>query len=156
MLAGKPVLQHVVDAVKASGLPFHVEAAGHPGMGDSIAAAVRATQNANGWLILPGDLPFLQSATLSHLAACMGQASTGADVFIPVFNGQRGHPVGFSRRCLADLLSLQGNQGAVPVVRSYTAIEIVVNDVGVVTDIDTVEDLERAQALFNAAPPAGG
>ena len=45
LLAGKPVLQHTLDAVRASGLPWHVEDAGHPGMGDSIAAAVRHTSN---------------------------------------------------------------------------------------------------------------
>ena len=51
LLAGKPVLQHTLDAVRASGLPWHVEDAGHPGMGDSIAAAVRHTANAAGWLV---------------------------------------------------------------------------------------------------------
>ena len=35
--------------VRASGLPFHVEDAGHPGMGDSIAAGVRATIDAE-WI----------------------------------------------------------------------------------------------------------
>ena len=54
LLGGKPVLEHTLDAVRASGLPWHLEDAGHPGMGDSIAAAVRATSHSNGWLILPG------------------------------------------------------------------------------------------------------
>ena len=34
-LQGKPVLQHTLDAVRASGLPWHLEDRGHPGMGDS-------------------------------------------------------------------------------------------------------------------------
>ena len=143
LLAGKPVLQHTLDAVRASGLPFHVEDVGHPGMGDSISAAVRATPNANGWLILPGDLPLIQSATLRQLA----DALADHDVVIPVCNGQRGHPVGFAVRCRDKLLDLKGNQGAVPVVRAFSAMEIVVIDVGVITDIDTVDDLQRAQAL---------
>eukprot|EP01034_Spumella_vulgaris_P012556 gene12556-15982_t len=44
LLAGKPVLQHVLDAVQASGLAHHVVHAdpSRPGMGDSIAAGVRA------------------------------------------------------------------------------------------------------------------
>ncbi|MFS2166500.1 NTP transferase domain-containing protein, partial [Variovorax sp. Varisp62] len=62
LLAGRPVLERTLDAVRASGLPWHVEDAGHPGMGDSIAAAVRATPDAAGWLILPGDLPLVQPA----------------------------------------------------------------------------------------------
>jgi molybdenum cofactor cytidylyltransferase len=149
LLAGKPVLQHTLDAVRASGLPWHVEDAGHPGMGDSIAAAVRATPDANGWLILPGDLPLIQSATLRLLADALAHH----EVVIPVYNGkegQRGHPVGFSVKCRQSLLDLGGNMGAALVMRSYHAIEIVVSDVGTVTDIDTVEDLQRAQAIINA------
>ena len=64
LLRGKTVLQHTLAAVRASGLPWHLEDAGHPGMGDSIAAAVRATADAPGWLVLPGDLPLVQGATL--------------------------------------------------------------------------------------------
>jgi molybdenum cofactor cytidylyltransferase len=41
-LAGKPLLERTLDAVRASGLPWRLEDVGHPGMGDSIAAAVRA------------------------------------------------------------------------------------------------------------------
>jgi molybdenum cofactor cytidylyltransferase len=46
-----------LSAAKMTGLPFHEENAGHPGMGDSMAAALRATPDSSGWLILPEDLP---------------------------------------------------------------------------------------------------
>jgi CTP:molybdopterin cytidylyltransferase MocA len=52
LLGGKPVLERTLAAVRESGLPWHLEDAGHAGMGDSIAAGVRATQDAGGWLIL--------------------------------------------------------------------------------------------------------
>ena len=158
LLAGKPVLAHVLDAVRASGLPWHLEDAGHPGMGDSIAAAVRATQNAKGWLVLPGDLPLIQGSTLRTLAYVLADELAGGsarergpyDVVVPVFNGQRGHPVGFSAACRDSLLNLEGNQGAALVISAYVAIEIVVNDMGTVTDVDTVQDLQRAQTLIDA------
>lgn len=144
LLAGKTVLQHTLDAVQASGLPWHLEDGGHPGMGDSIAAAVRATWQSSaqtsGWLILPGDLPLIQSSTLRAVAAAL----TGADVVVPVYLGQRGHPVGFSARCGSALLGLKGNKGAASVVHEFCAIELIVNDVGCVTDIDTVADLSAA------------
>lgn len=149
LLDGKPVLQHTLDAVRASGLPWHLEDAGHPGMGDSIAAAVRAMPDANGWLILPGDLPLIQAATLRLLADALAHH----EVVIPVYgrqDGQRGHPVGFAAQCRQSLLALEGSKGADPVVRAFNAIEIVVDDVGMVTDIDTMEDLQRAQAIINA------
>ncbi|MDO9167162.1 MAG: nucleotidyltransferase family protein [Rhodoferax sp.] len=147
LLGGKTVLQHTLDAVRASGLPLHLEAATHPGMGDSIAAAVRATSHAAGWLILPGDLPLIQSDTLHAVAAALGSH----EVVVPVYLGQRGHPVGFSAGCGPALMKLQGNQGAAPVVRAHSAIELIVNDVGCVTDIDTVEDLEAAARLLRGA-----
>lgn len=144
LLAGKTVLQHTLDAVQASGLPWHLEEGGHPGMGDSIAAAVRATwpssAQTSGWLILPADLPLIQSDTLRAVAAAL----TGPDVVVPVYLGQRGHPVGFSARCGPALLGLKGNKGAAAVVHAYNAIELIVNDAGCVTDIDTVADLAAA------------
>lgn len=148
LLAGKPVLQHTLDAVAASGLPWHLEDAGHPGMGDCIAAAVRATPEAAGWLILPGDLPLVQAATLQAVADALAQHA----VVVPMFRGTRGHPVGFSAACRDALRGLKGNQGAAPVVRAQAAINSVafvdVADEGTVTDIDTLDDLRRAEELF--------
>jgi molybdenum cofactor cytidylyltransferase len=147
LLAGKTVLQHTLDAVKASGLPWHLEDAGHPGMGDSIAAAVSKTPDAHGWLILPADLPLIQPATLLQVA----EALQTSDVVLPCFVSdgleQRGHPVGFGAVCKQNLLNLSGNKGAAGVINAYAAIKLIVNDVGIVTDIDTVDDLARAAAL---------
>lgn len=141
LLAGKPVLQHTLDAVRASGLPWHLEDAGHPGMGDSIAAAVRATVHAPGWLILPGDLPLVQPATLLAVAQALARHA----VVVPVYEGRRGHPVGFAARCGPALQDLNGNQGAAPVVAAYGAMELIADDIGAVTDIDTLDDLALAE-----------
>jgi molybdenum cofactor cytidylyltransferase len=149
LLGDETVLEHTLAAVRASGLPWHLEDLGHPGMGDSIAAAVRATAHADGWLVLPGDLPLLQAATLRQVA----QALQHHRVVVPVFQtrgGPRGHPVGFARSCGEALLALKGNQGAAPVMRSFAATELIVDDPGTVTDIDTLQDLERASALWAA------
>ena len=143
-LGDKTVLQHTMDAVRASGLPWHLEDAGHPGMGDSIAAAVLATSQANGWLIVLGDLPLIQASTLRTLAAALGVH----DVVIPTYHGQRGHPVGFSPRCRDALLSLTGDTGASSVVKLFDAVEIPVDDVGVVSDIDTLADLAQVARLM--------
>jgi len=150
LLAGKPVLQHTLDAVIASGLPWHLEDAGHPGMGDSIAAAVRATPDAAGWLVLPGDLPLVRSDTLRAVARALAQHA----VVIPLYQGLRGHPVGFAAVCRDGLLDLKGSQGAAPVVRAQEAMNSVaflaLDDIGIVTDIDTVDDLARAGELLAA------
>ncbi|MDZ7937873.1 MAG: NTP transferase domain-containing protein [Rhodoferax sp.] len=141
-LCGKTVLQRTLDAVQASGLRWRLEDAGHPGMGDSIAAAVRATQDAaGGWMVLPADLPLVQPATLLAIA----RADMPVDVLLPVFEGQRGHPVRFAPWCGVALANLEGNQGAARLVSTRAAMKFVVSDAGCVLDIDTVDDLRRAE-----------
>lgn len=146
LLAGKPVLAHTLDAVKASGLPWHLEDRGHPGMGDSIAAAVRATPGAPGWLILPGDLPLVLPQTLLALAAALAQHEAVA----PVHRGERGHPVGFAATCGPELMRLSGAEGAASVLKARTVVRLPVDDVGVVTDVDTLDALAAAEAVYQA------
>lgn len=144
LLAGRPVLAHTLDAVRASGLPWHVEDAGHPGMGDSIAAGVRATADAAGWLVLPGDLPLVRPQSLQAVAAALQQAS----VVVPVHEGSRGHPVGFRREHREALQALTGTEGAAAIVRAHPPLRLELDDIGVVTDIDTLDDLARAERLL--------
>ncbi|MFY3385933.1 nucleotidyltransferase family protein [Paracidovorax sp. MALMAid1276] len=152
-LGSTTVLEHTLAAVRASGLAWHVEDAGHPGMGDSIAAAVRATAGANGWLVLPGDLPLVLPGTLRSMAcALQAAAAEGGAVVQPVYQGERGHPVGFASACGAELMTLTGEQGAARIVRQYAQQgrlrQVSVEDVGTVTDVDTVQDLARAEEIL--------
>ena len=152
LLGGKPVLERTLDAVRASGLPWHLEDAGHEGMGDSIAAGVKATPDASGWLVLPGDLPLIRPRTLRAVAAALSQYA----VVIPHYRGQRGHPVGFAASCRDALLMLTGPQGAALVVRAQEAMNAAGrldedDDPGIVTDIDTVQDLAGAELLLAAS-----
>jgi molybdenum cofactor cytidylyltransferase len=153
LLAGKPVLERTLDAVRASGLAWHLEDAGHPGMGDSIAAAVRATADAGGWLVLPGDLPLIAPASLRAVAAALA----GAAVVRPSHGGVRGHPVGFSAACRDALLALSGEAGASAIVqarqRTGEVLELPLADGGCVTDIDTLDDLARAERAWISRPP---
>jgi molybdenum cofactor cytidylyltransferase len=144
LLAGKPVLEHTLAAVRASGLPFHVEDAGHPGMGDSIAAGVRATMDAGGWLVLPGDLPLVAPASLQAVAEALKQAS----VVLPMHRGTRGHPVGFGAEHRDVLAALSGAEGAAAIVRASKPLRLEIEDAGIVTDIDTVDDLARAEKML--------
>ena len=143
-LAGITVLQRTLDAVRASGLRWHLEDAGHPGMGDSIAAAVRATRGAPGWMVLPADLPLVRPQTLVDIA----RAPWDGEVLLPVFENQRGHPVRFAASCGEALAGLQGSEGAASIVRACTSTQMRVHDAGCVMDIDTVDDLRRAEQLL--------
>ena len=157
VLGGVPVLERVMRSVHASGLPFHIvrpregSRADTDGMGDSIARGVAATAQAAGWLILPGDLPFITPSSLVRVAS--GLASHA--VVLPFWNGQQGHPVGFDQSCGAALTALGGDLGAAVIVRERRQAGQVhtlhLDDPGIVTDIDTMDDLKQAEALL-AAP----
>ena len=150
LLAGKPVKDHVLQAVQASGLRWHVvepqDGAGLQGMGDSIARGVRATADAQGWLILPADLPLVQPQTLLQVATALQEHP----VAVPMWQGQQGHPVGFAAECFAALSALDGDKGASRIVQAYRHMQRVhmlqVEDAGIAADIDTVDDLARAEA----------
>lgn len=158
LLAGRAVLERTLDAVRASGLPWHLEGVGHPGMGDSIASAVRATADAAGWLVLPGDLPLVLPSSLQHVAERLMAGERNADMapsqfaVVPRHADAKGHPVGFTSGCRAALLAMAGEHGAAPVLRMLQAanavIEMEIDDIGIVTDIDTLDDLRRAESLY--------
>ena len=112
------------------------------GMGRSIAAGVSAAANAPGWLILPGDMPLLKSDTLRSVAARLAEDP----VVFAQHRGQRGHPVGFSAELFTELINLQGDEGARRLLARYAAQPVVVDDPGVLLDVDTPADLAKAQA----------
>lgn len=150
-LHGVPVREHVLAAVRASGLNHHVverhhlALTPHAGMGDSIACGVRATPHANGWMVLPADLPLIQPDTLRQVA----HALRGHEVVVPFYNGERGHPVGFQAALYEPLAKLTGDQGARQVVAARGFFQLDVADQGVVVDVDTVALLEKASQLFS-------
>lgn len=150
----RSVLEHVIAAAQASGLPWHVvraaDTAHHAeqGMGTSIATGVAATPDAAGWLVLPGDLPLIQPQSLRAVAAALAEHP----VVLPWVDGQRGHPVGFGRACRAALLTLRGKQGARAVVQQHTAHLLPLDDAGCTLDVDTPALLQQAQ--FIALQPA--
>lgn len=145
-LNGQRVLDHTLAAVTASRLEWHLvrPEGGTAGMGESIALGVMATPEASGWLILPADLPFIQPDTLRAVA----RALTHTSLVVPHYCYQPGHPVGFDRRYYAALRALRGEAGARSIVqaarRQGAVSDLMLEDEGIVRDIDTLADLQRA------------
>ncbi|EUB83108.1 nucleotidyltransferase family protein [Pseudomonas sp. GM30] len=112
------------------------------GMGDSIAAGVAACPEADGWLIVLGDMPFILPSSIERVAAAISEDA----VSVPVQEGEFGHPVGFGRSFGTALQALSGDRGARPLFKQGRVIEVAVDDPGVLWDIDVPEALVFTQS----------
>ncbi|UIN55030.1 nucleotidyltransferase family protein [Pseudomonas kribbensis] len=107
------------------------------GMGDSIAAGVAACPDADGWLIVLGDMPFILPSSIERVVAAIVEDA----VSVPTLNGDYGHPVGFGRSFAAGLMGLSGDRGARPLFAQGRVVEVAVDDPGVLWDIDVPDAL---------------
>lgn len=107
------------------------------GMGDSIAAGVAACPDADGWLIVLGDMPFILSSSIEQVVASIADDA----VSVPVQGGEFGHPVGFGRSFGPGLMALSGDRGARPLFKQGRVVEVAVDDPGVLWDIDVPQAL---------------
>ena len=112
------------------------------GMGDSIAAGVAACPDADGWLIVLGDMPFILPSSIGLVVASIADDA----VSVPVQEGEFGHPVGFGRSFGLGLQALSGDRGARPLFKQGRVVEIAVDDPGVLWDIDVPEALVFASS----------
>jgi molybdenum cofactor cytidylyltransferase len=111
-------------------------------MGSSLAHAVRARADADGWIVALADMPKVRPDTIRAVADAI---EAGASLAAPVHRGERGHPVGFSAVYGPRLAALCGDAGAREILRADRDRMALLDcaDAGVIADIDTVLDLER-------------
>jgi molybdenum cofactor cytidylyltransferase len=136
----------VLSALTAAGARVIVCDDAGEGMARSLACGVRGTSYATGWIIALGDMPAVSAATLNGIRSAL---EAGAPIVLPVHDGRRGHPVGFSARFRDDLVALRGDVGAREIVQTHAAqvLALEVADPGVLADVDTREDLASLARL---------
>jgi molybdenum cofactor cytidylyltransferase len=98
----------------------------------------------DGWVIALGDMPYVQASTIQGLSDAL---AAGAGIAVPVCDGKRGNPVGFSTVHLPALLALSGDRGARSIVYTNLVTEVEVPDQGIFDDIDTPSDLQKNATL---------
>jgi molybdenum cofactor cytidylyltransferase len=131
----RPEQEAVASLLQAEGLTLvHCPQAAR-GMGESLACGVRAT----------ATMPFVRPGTARAVAE---RIAAGAVLAAPVFQGRRGHPVGFGPPLGASLSSLSGDIGARTLLeQEKDRLELIpVDDPGVLVDIDTPADLPPSPA----------
>ncbi len=100
--------------------------------------------DAAGALIHLADHPMVRAETFA--AVIDGYRRVGRPIAIARYRGRRGHPVLFARELFGELAAAPEDQGARVVVAADPdrVAYIDVDDPGVLTDLDTPEDLDRA------------
>jgi len=135
VLVTTPDRPQVADLARAHGC--EVLLLDSAGMGHSLAAAVAACADADGWVVWLGDMPFILPATARRVIEALTEQSIG----VPRLGAELGHPVGFGRSYGLALQGLSGDRGARLLFASGQVIEVPVTDSGVTWDVDLPEAL---------------
>lgn len=127
-------------ALRKLGIELLVASQAPDGMGASLAAAVRHTAGARGWLVALGDMPYLSP---NCVRAVSQSVSSEHDIAIPEYLGRTGHPVAFGSAYRPALSALDGDYGASAIVREHSrrVIRVPCADTGIFRDIDRPADL---------------
>ena len=136
----RPGAEALAHALNDMGCDVVFSADAERGMGASLAAGVRATEEAEGWIVALADMPWVAPTTIEEIAR---RVDSGASIVAPLYRGRRGHPVGFGPMHRDALSSLDGDVGARRILEAADVTPIDVEDAGVLADIDTYADLHR-------------
>lgn len=136
----RPASEVLAEHLRTEGADVRICVDAEQGMGTSLAFGVASALDAESWLIALADMPFIKRSTIDAVAEAM---RCGALIAAPCWQGQRGHPVGFSQVLRAQLLDLDGDVGAKSVIQSYRDhLQLIeVDDPGILRDIDHPGDI---------------
>jgi molybdenum cofactor cytidylyltransferase len=171
LLDGRPLLQHVLNNVRASGVSEIILVLGfaaseiqreidvrnvrvvlnenhEQGMGISLKLGLSAVNSqAESAIIVLADQPFVKPALLDQLI--IEHQRSRAPIVIPTYRGFRGNPVLLDRSVFPEVMALDGDIGCRAIFGKHLEgiLKVPVNDVGILLDIDRQSDFE---ALRNA------
>lgn len=129
---------HVQAALDGLPITFVHNPAFLDGQSTSVRAGIAALgAEVQAALLLLADQPLLQPSTIDMLITAYREHRSL--IVAPQFGEQRGNPVLFDRALFPELLALEGDQGARPVLQAHRQQVQLVNvaDEGVVLDLDT-------------------
>lgn len=169
-VAGKSFIERVISALRATGVGKIIVVLGHQpepirarieGLGveivinkdyqrgqlSSLIAGLKSLegQEVDGALVHLVDHPFLDPSTIDRMIDLFYRSNKL--IVLPRYRGRRGHPVLFSSRLFAELMSAPLDQGAKSVVHAHRdeTLELETENEGVIIDIDTPEEYRQHQ-----------
>jgi xanthine dehydrogenase accessory factor len=127
------------------------------GLSSSLRAGVAAlSPESDAFFVVLGDEPFVRPSTYDALIAA--RERSGAWVVLPTYEGIRGNPVLIDRTLAGEVDAITGDRGcrALRLRHPAETVEVPVDDPGVVIDLDTPEDLDRARKALTSREPLSG
>lgn len=172
---GRSILEHVVEALRVSGIARVLVVVG-PHVPELIPLAqtagadvhalkeptadMRATIERgfdwieanmsiapSAWLLAPADQPLVEARVVQRLMASFRE-QPAFSIFLPTYRGQRGHPVLLAWRHAAGIRRWKHDEGINRYIRHHAAecCEVPVVSKNVLADLDTPEDYQRLLA----------
>ena len=158
---GRPILQHVVDAARSSGLEHILLVLGHAheairakidcmgvdvavnpdyarGQSTSLRAGLAHGPDADGVMFLLGDQPMVGHALIDTLIDAFESGRPPA--VQPVHQGRPGNPVILGRDLMREAAELTGDTGARPLLQKPGVLHLEVDDSALLRDVDTMDD----------------
>lgn len=179
-LGGRSVLERVVDALRDGGvehilvvvgphvpelLPLargagafvHLLPAETPDMRATVEAGLRRLEEqfrpaaADRWFLVPADHPTLEGEVVRRLLQAAG-GQPQFSIFIPVYQGRRGHPVCLTWQHVDGIRAWRAEEGLNTYLRQHAAetLEVPVESAAVLCDLDTPEEYERLLQAWDA------
>jgi molybdenum cofactor cytidylyltransferase len=158
---GRPILQHVIDAARSSGLEHILLVLGHAheiiraridcmgidvvvnpgyarGQSTSLRTGLANGPETDGVMFLLGDQPMVGHALIDTLIDAFGVERPPA--VQPVHQGRPGNPVILGRELLREAAELTGDTGARPLLQRPGVLHLEVDDSALLRDVDTMDD----------------
>lgn len=166
-IGGKPMIRHVVerilesrvtqvhvvlgheqsqvrDALAGTNVKFVENPSHAEGMSTSIKAGLSVLDpQINGAIICLGDMPLVSARLIDTLIATF-ENHHGHAICVPTYDRTRGNPVLWPSELFKEMLKIEGDMGAKPLIEAHQALlhEVPQPDGALLFDIDTEEHLD--------------
>ncbi len=169
-LGGQPMIERIVNEVGKAAVAEVVVVTGHQaeavelalarhpvrlvrnpryreGLSSSLRHGLQALQPCAAVVVCLGDMPGIRHEHIDRLIQSF-DPRRGRAICVPVCHGQRGNPVLWARSFFSAMRQLTGDRGARALlsVHADQVHEVVIDDLGILNDIDTREALRRWRA----------
>ncbi len=116
------------------------------GMASSLRRGLLAMDpRSEAFLVLLADQPAIGPEIMNRIIRTFQEADPKRGIVLPVYRGQRGHPVLFGVQYMQEALQLRGDVGARLILMHHPEdiLEIAVEEDAVLQDIDTPEEYRK-------------